>query len=452
MRQKTILQESLKMNSSSRVKAVREYREKYERLDGLLQANPEILAQAHQEFGAKLSISPTGRTGDFTSEQLLRALIVMFVEGLSYRDTVVRLDDSEVLRGFVGLEWREVMDHTFLQRAFDALSPETWERLNACLGQYAQREEKIGGEKLRVDSTVVETNVHYPTDASLLWDSARVLIRELRRARFELQECGRRPRFHDRKIKKLFIFINRNGHSTSRRVQRRVKRAYTQLIERVRRLTAIARNLLDTWVDWHLPALAMYLPRVEQVIHQAEQRILHGVILPAHEKIYSLFEAHTELLIRGKAGKAVEFGHKVVIAQSGEKFITHYQVLPQRQEDPALLPATLEAHQTRFGCAPEVLAADKGFYASREQLERLQETIRTVSLPKKGRRTEAEERREKSEAFREGQRFRAGVEGTISVLKRVFKQNRCLFKGFKRYAASVGCAVFCHNLILLTRM
>ena len=143
MQQKTVLEESLKMSSSSKVKAVWEYREKYERLDGLLQANPEILAQAHQEFRAKLSTSATGRTDAFTSEQLLRALIVMFVEGLSFRDAVVRLDESEVLREFVGLGWQEVMDHTFLHRAFDALSPETWARLNECLGKYAKRKKKM---------------------------------------------------------------------------------------------------------------------------------------------------------------------------------------------------------------------------------------------------------------------------------------------------------------------
>ena len=104
MQQKTVLEESLKMSSSSKVKAVREYRGKYERLDDLLNSNPEILTQVHAEFGTKLSMSATGRNADFTSTQILRAVIVMFVEGLSYRDTEVRLDDSKVLRGFVGLE------------------------------------------------------------------------------------------------------------------------------------------------------------------------------------------------------------------------------------------------------------------------------------------------------------------------------------------------------------
>jgi IS5 family transposase len=105
-----------------------------------------------------------------------------------------------------------------------------------------------------------------------------------------------------------------------------------------------------------------------------------------------------------------------------------------------------------FGEAPQVLAADKGFYKNMEQIENLEEIIETVSIGKKGRRTPDQRARERTEAFVAGQRFRAGCEGSISVLKRVFKLGLCLFKGFKHFAASVGCAVFCHNLILLTRL
>jgi len=130
--------------------------------------------------------------------------------------------------------------------------------------------------------------------------------------------------------------------------------------------------------------------------------------------------------------------------------------LPKQQADKDLLDETIKAHRKIFGKAPEVLAADKGFYESREQIKKLSNKIETVSICKKGRRTEEEGRRESTVAFKAGQRFRAGIEGTISVLKRAFKSvrldselDRCLFKGFKNYAASLGCAVFCHNLVLL---
>ena len=198
--------------------------------------------------------------------------------------------------------------------------------------------------------------------------------------------------------------------------------------------------------------MAHYLPLVRQIVLQADQRVLQEIKLTADEKLYSLFEEHTELIKRGKAGKMIEFGHKILLAQTGEKFIHHYQVMATRREDKDLLEPALEAHKELFGRYPELAAADKGFYESMKQIAALEGKIETVSIGKKGRRNSPEQARESSEAFVEGQRFRAGVEGSISVLKRAFHLRRCLFKGFKNYAASVGLAVLCHNLVLLTRL
>jgi hypothetical protein len=142
----------------------------------------------------------------------------------------------------------------------------------------------------------------------------------------------------------------------------------------------------------------------------------------------------------------------VLIGQTAEKFISQYQVMRRRREDKDLVDEVIASHVKTFGAKPDVLAGDKGFYESVKKLTELSEDIETVSICKKGRRTEEERERESSEAFMAGQRFRAGIEGTISVLKRAFKLFRCLFKGFKNYAASVGCAVFCHNLVVLTRL
>ena len=194
------------------------------------------------------------------------------------------------------------------------------------------------------------------------------------------------------------------------------------------------------------------IPIVNKIINQAEKRVLQGIVLPADQKVYSLFEEHTELLKRGKAAKPMEFGHKVLIAQTGEKFIHHYQVLPRQRDDTELLGPTLNAHQQLFGGLPEVLATDRGFYQNMDQIEQLERDIQTVSICKKGRRTREQHAREHTEAFTKGQRFRAGSEGSISVLKRVFNLGLCLFKGFRNYSASVGCAVFCHNLVVLTRL
>jgi transposase, IS5 family len=453
MRRKSIQEQYFDFTEKSTLKVVTEYRQKYQALSEVLDANPDLLTLAHRDWARLLSTSPEGRAG-YTSEQLLRALLVMFLEGDSYRDVVIRIDTSEFLRHFVRLGFKATMDFTFLNRAFGVLSAETLAGMNQVVATYAVARGKISGEKERLDTTVYETNIHYPTDSSLLWDSFRTLSRRLRQIQKGFPSLHLDHRYHDKKVKKLATFIARNASGKRRATVRQVQRHYRLLIARVRWIHGVGQTVLaqlqalgETAAD-----LAHYLPLVERIIAQADQRVLQGLQVPADQKLYSLFEEHTELLQRGKARKPIEFGHKVMLAQTAEKFIHHYQVLPQRREDPDLLEPALEAHQKLFGHYPDVLAADKGFYQSMEQIDWLQAKIRTVSIPKKGRRNPPEEERETQEAFVCGQRFRAGVEGSISVLKRAFKLGCCLFKGFTHYAASVGLAVLCHNLVLLTRL
>lgn len=453
MRLKSIPEPYFDFTEMATLKVVTEYREKYEALSRLLDENPDLLTLAHRDWAKLLSSSGKGRTG-YTSEQLLRALLVMFIEGDSYRGVVVRIDTSEFLRHFVRLGFKATMDFTFLSKAIGVLSAETVAAMNGVLSTYAVCEGKISGEKHRLDTTVYEANIHYPTDSSLLWDSFRTLARLIHSLQKELPELGLRHRFHDKKVKKLYTFIGRNATSKSKATQREVKRRYRVLIGRVRWIQHVGQDVLARLdaAGYEAPELAHYLPLVHQIVHQADQRVLHGVKLAADEKLYSLFEAHTELIKRGKAGKPIEFGHKILLAQTGEKFIHHYQVLAKRREDKGLLEPALEAHKELFGHYPDVVAADKGFYENMKQIAALEGKIQTVSIGKKGRRNQREQARESSDAFVDGQRFRAGVEGSISVLKRAFHLGRCLFKGFKNYAASVGLGVLCHNLVLLTRL
>jgi IS5 family transposase len=440
-------------SGESTLKVVQAYRAKYEALSEILEANPALLTYAHRDWVKLLSTSSQGR-GGYTSEQILRALLVMFIEGTGYRDTVVLIENSEFLQYFVRLGTLRTMDFTFLNKAFGVLSVRTLEQMNRVLADYAVREGKICGEKQRMDTTVYETNIHYPTDSSLLWDSFRTLARLLRRIQNELPQLELRHRYHERKAKKLMTFISRNASAKSKRMQRKVKSYYRQLIQSVRWIQGVGQEVLREvfLAGYDVPELAHYLPLVARIIDQAVRRILQGETVPPDEKLYSLFEEHTELLQRGKAGKPIEFGHKVLFSQTGEKFIHYYQVLPKRVEDKELLLPALEAHQELFGRYPDVLSTDKGFYESMQQILALEEKIVVVSIAKKGRRTPEEYARETTEEFLAGQRFRAGSEGSISVLKRAFKLGKCFFKGFKHYAASVGLAVLCHNLVLLTRL
>jgi IS5 family transposase len=447
-------QQYIDFSSESSLKVVNEYREKYNLLSQLLDENPQVVSFVHQDLAKMLSHSSKGRKSGYTSEQILRSVIVQFIEQDSFRDVVILIENSEFLRSFVRLGIKPMMDYSFLNKAFGILREETWQAINLVIARYAAQQGKISSEKLRMDTTVYETNIHYPTDSSLLWDSFRTLASLLRKIQQELPQLALKHRFHDAKAKKLAYFITRNGASPKKGTQRKVKSTYRELIGRVAWITGVASQTLDTLgkTGYEAELLSHYLPIVNRIIDQADKRVFQGIMPAADEKIYSLFEEHTELLKRGKAGKPIEFGHKILLAQTGEKFIHHYRVFPKRQEDKEMVKPAINAHKQLFGISPDILATDKGFYESMAQIFTLEETITTVSICKKGRRTQQEYERESSEEFKDGQRFRAGCEGSISVLKRAFNLGKCLFKGFKNYAASVGCAVFCHNLVLLTRL
>ncbi len=456
MRNKTSNQEYLDFSMKSTLKVVREYREKYDGIGLTLEAHPKILDIAHGDFRRVLSTSEYGR-GGYTSEQILRSIIVMFIEEMSYRDAVILVENSEFLRSFVKLGNKVMMDFTFLCKAFTALSEETWKAINESLSGYAKKEEKITAEKLRLDTTAYETHIHYPTDSSLLWDSYRTLARLMKESRDELRAIGITHRFHTKKVRKLALYISRNSHKKEKGVQRTIKSTYRKLIERIKWIASVGQAAVRTLSVWNIEAmvataeLKRYLPIIEKIIGQSERRVIMGEQVPSAEKVYSLFEEHTELIKRGKAGKPIEFGHKVLLAETGEKFILHYETMPKQRADKELIQQSLSAHAKVFGCRPDILAGDKGFYESREQIGNLSKEIETVSICKKGRRTKEEDQRESTAEFKDGQRFRAGIEGTISVLKRAFKLSKCLFKGFRNFASSVGCAVFCHNMVMLAR-
>jgi len=245
MRTKSIKQQYLDFSRKSRLKVVNEYRKKYKILSQLLDKNPQLVSLIHQDLAKMLSKSNNGRKSEYTSEQILRSLIVMFVEQDSYRKVVIHIENSEFLRSFVGLGIKPMMDYSFLNKAFCILSDKTWEAMNGVLAQYAKEQEKISSEKLRLDTTVYEANIHYPSDSSLLWDSFRTLARLLQQIQQELPQLALKHRFHVKKVKKLFLFITRNAASKNKSKKRKVKSTYRTLIERVNWIAGVARDTLS---------------------------------------------------------------------------------------------------------------------------------------------------------------------------------------------------------------
>jgi IS5 family transposase len=435
-------------NDDGLPKVVRDYRARYRAISQVLDDNPQILAAVHGDI-LKLSEGDSqGREGDFTSENILRALIVQDMEGLPFREAVIRIGGDGFLQDFLRMRKKAVMDFTFLDKCFLAIRPETWRRVNELLGRYGVGQGAVNPRVIRTDTTVVESNIHYPTDSSLLWDAWRVTTRLLQRAREILPESAPH-RFHHRKIKWLYLYITRYLPSKSASRQRQVKARFRTLIERVEWIVAIAADFCKAYrssSNLELSAVALelqaYLPSMQTVAATARRANVDGETVPASERVFSLFEPHTELIKRGRRQKPVEFGHKVLLCETAEKFITDYEVYEKQQPDSDLTQPVIERHEKLFGERPVVLAADKGFCPEKSKFAELAKLVVNLAIPRR-----MQDFMDKLLAS--CQAFRAGIEGTISGLKRAFRWVRCFFRGFKGFARTVGLGVFCHNLIVL---
>jgi len=429
-------------------RVVRDYRARYRGISQVLDANDEILTAVHRDLQSLSEGDSTGREGDYTSENILRALVVQHIEGLPFRETVIRIGGEPFLQDFLRMRKKPVMDFTFLDKCFLAIRPQTWRRVNELLGRHAVAQEAITTNVIRTDTTVVESNIHYPTDASLLWDTWRVASRLLSRAR-EITPKSVPHRFHDRKIKRLYLYVTRYMPSKSASRQRKVKETFRTLIERTAWIVAIAGDFCAQAASRGSEALAAlaselqaHLPSMETIVATAQRAQINGETVPASQRVFSLFEPHTELIKRGRREKPVEFGHKVLLCESAEKFITDYEVYAKQRADCELTESVIDRHEKLFGARPEVVAADKGFCPAEEKYRELAERVHTLAIPRRMRDFV-------DKVLAHWQAFRAGIEGTISGLKRAFRLIRCYFRGFRSFEAAVGLGVFCHNLIVL---
>jgi transposase, IS5 family len=181
---------------------------------------------------------------------------------------------------------------------------------------------------------------------------------------------------------------------------------------------------------------------MKTIVATARRANVNGETVPARERVFSLFEQHTELIQRGRRQKPIEFGHKILLCESAEKFITDYEVYERQEADCNLTESVIDRHEKLFGTRPEVLAADMGFCPEESKFAELAARVDTLAIPKRMRDFV-------DKVLSHWQAFRAGIEGTISGLKRAFRLIRCFFRGFRSFDAAVGLGVFCHNLIVL---
>ena len=421
-----------------------------------------LIEQVRQDLVRGLKKPDAGRTG-ITPAQTLRSLILMRVKNWDYRELRERINDGYTLRTFTDFHSQRVPQHDAFHRAFHRLTPATLQAINQAVVKTAVQLGLEDGKRLRVDTTVVETNVHFPTDATLLWDAVRTVTRLVGHLHKILprgvEGFTNRTRSARRRMQELERMTAQERHTQQEPKYRDLLRITEQVLANARQVVEKASSiqgidvLAAAMVEQLRQQITAYCKLGDQVIDQTRRRVMQGEQVPADEKVYSIFESHTDLIKRGKVRKPLEFGHKVFLAESAQGLITDYQVLDGNAADTNQVQASLQRHQQLFHCAPDLYAADRGFHSA-ENLEQCQQAgVSQVSIPQRGgQKTSEREALESSRAFKKAQRFRAGIEGRISVLFRGRGMKRCRAHGRERFEVLVGAAVLSNNLLRIAEM
>ena len=440
------------------------------RLDPLLQAisdflddQKDIIEQVRCDLTRGLKNAETGRPG-LTPQQILRSLVLMRIKNLNYRELSERIADGYTLRQFTDFYCLPVPRHDAFHRGFTRLTPETLKAINDLVVQAAVELGLEDGQKLRVDTTVVQTDIHFPTDSTLLWDAIRVVTRLMGQlaaalGRRRIRGFRDRTRSARRRMQEL-------QRMTARQRQDQQTATYRELIGIAEEVVESARAALrqtskaggkDTITELAIAELRKQIEHFcglgDRVIDQARRRVLNGEQVPTGEKIYSIFEPLTDLIKRGKVQTPVEFGHKVFLAESARGLITQYDVLDGNPVDEQHVVASLERHKQTFGDVPELYSSDRGFFSESNVTSCEQRGVKVVCIPQRGgTKTPEREAYEKSREFKSGQRFRAGIEGRISVLFRGRGMKRCPAEGRERFELWVAAAVLANNLMKIAAL
>ena len=438
-------------------------------LDPLLQAiasflddHAALVEQVRLDLARGLKNPNTGRDG-ITPSQTLRSLILMRVKNWDYRELRERINDGFTLRSFTDFDSHRVPQHDAFNRAFNRLTPATMQAINQAVVQSAVQLGLEDGKQLRVDTTVVETDIHYPTDATLLWDSVRTVTRLVDKLHQELpggvQGFTNRTRSARRRMQELERMSASQRQTQQVPQYRELLRITGQVLENARQVVQKTAKIKGVdpigraVIDQLRQQITTYCDLGGKVTDQTRRRVLEGEQVPVDEKVYSIFEDHTQLIKRGKQRTPVEFGHKVFLAESAQGLITDYQVLDGNPADTHQVKTSLDRHPQVFQHGPELYAGDRGFYSAENEDHCQQAGVSQVCIPQRGgQRTAEREALERSRAFKKGQRFRVGIEGRISVLFRGRGMKRCRAKGRERFEVLVGAAVLANNLLRIAEM
>jgi len=422
-----------------------------------------IVAAVYEALGRRHPRSLSrGRRGN-PAEMVLRLLVLKHVRNWSYAVLEREVRANLVYRDFARVGAGKMPDAKTMGRWGVAIGSEAIKQIHQRLVQMAQAEGIATGKRMRVDTTVVETNVHYPTDSTLLGDGVRVLTRVMKKITAIVGQVGTKLRNRSRSVKLRVLDIARAARAKGPQNQERLKQSYGRLLastsrvvgqarcfaveiaDGVKRANTIGRQLALDGLRLELEAM---VPRVKQVMKQTRARIFGGNTHVA-DKLLSLFEPSTEIIRKGKAAKPNEFGKMVKLQEAENQIVVDYEVYDRRPNDADLLIPAIEVHQARLGRTPYLVAADAAFYSGKNEAAAKAKGVKRVCVPNRNTKIPERKREQKKRWFRNGQKWRTGSEGRISVVKRRHGLDRCRYKGDTGMRRWVGLGVIGDNLVTI---
>ncbi|MDD3927609.1 MAG: ISNCY family transposase [bacterium] len=388
-------------------------------------------------------------------DTLHRLMFLKHAYSLSYRELVERVEDSITWRIFCRVE--KLPHHTTLVKLDKRYGSSTVEELNKKVLLAAKEKKVLTGRKMRVDTTVVEANVHYPTDISLLHDGIKAVTRSIKKIKAAGLVQGEKFHDHTRKAKKILLGATRVCRKRLKSGTKDVQAAVKQMQKLAKDVTSSAQRVIDAMehsagetVSPMFHSARKVIERTKSIIGQTEQIISGNYHI--ENRIVSLHDTDARPIVKGKTGKPVEFGEKLLIQENEKGIVTGYEVYDSNPCDDTLLKAALEIHIQVFGKAPSSVATDRGFSSTANERMLQEAGVKKISLPRKGKKSKARQQHERQSWFKRLQRFRAGGEATISYLKRRFGLRRSLYhqhEGMKRW---VGHGIMAMNLIRIAAM
>jgi transposase, IS5 family len=427
-------------------------------------ADEEIVTIAYEALGKRHPKSRSRGRHGAPAEVVLRLLTLKHIRNWSYEALEREVRANLVYRDFTRVGAGKVPDAKTMGRWGLVLGP-VLKRIHERIVKVAQEKDVIAGRRMRVDTTVVEANIHYPTDSTLLGDGVRVLTRTLKKITKIAGEVGTKLCDHSRSVKFRLLEIGRAARAKGAATQDKLKHCYGQLLDATSRVVGQAKHFSAEIVQGVKQAanvtkqmaleglrheLDEMAPLVKQVMKQTRARIFHGNTR-SEGKIVSLFEPSTEIIRKGKASKPTEFGKMVKLQEAENQIITAYEVYPERPYDSDLLIPAIDTHQALLGRVPRLVAADAAFYSARNEAAAKAKGVKRVCIPNRNTKSPERKREQKKRWFRNGQKWRTGCEGRVSVVKRRHGLSRCHYKGPDGMDRWVGFGVIGDNLINIGR-